>query len=70
MTADPVEIAEQVRRALIERALAAYDDAALQGLCCEGAWEAAVAAMRRFDVAHMLPRGPSPRMPRGDPPPR
>jgi hypothetical protein len=26
--------------------------------------------MRRFDVAHMLPRGPSPRMPRGDPPPR
>jgi hypothetical protein len=26
--------------------------------------------MRRFDVAHMLPRGRSPRMPRGDPPPR
>jgi hypothetical protein len=69
VTADPVEIAEQVRRALIERALAAYDDAALQGLCCEGAWEAAVAAMRRFDVAHMLPRGQSPRMPGGDPPP-
>lgn len=44
-------LAERVRAALLERALAAHDDARLQGLCMEGAWEAAVSAMRALDVA-------------------
>jgi hypothetical protein len=43
--------AERIRSALVQSALAAYEDAALQGLCCEGAWEAAVAAMRRLDLS-------------------
>src|SRR6185503_12463452 len=42
--------AETVRRALIEAALAAYEDAGLSGLCAEGRWEAAVAAMLSLDV--------------------
>jgi hypothetical protein len=47
---------EKVRAALIECALAAHEDARLQGLCMEGAWEAAVSAMRALDVA-ALARG-------------
>jgi hypothetical protein len=43
-------LAEQVRAALIRAALAAYEDAAVRGLCGEGAWEVAVAAMRRLDL--------------------
>ena len=43
--------AEAVRGALIEAALIAYEDAGLSGLCAEGRWEAAVAAMRSLDVA-------------------
>jgi hypothetical protein len=42
--------AERVRAALVQAALAAYEDAAVQGLCCEGAWEVAVATMRRLDL--------------------
>lgn len=32
-------------------AQAAYEDAALRGLCCEGAWEVAVSAMRLLDLS-------------------
>ena len=42
--------AESIRRALIEAAQAAYEDAGIQGLCEEGRWEAAVSAMRALDV--------------------
>jgi hypothetical protein len=42
---------ERVRSALVQIALAAYEDAALRGLCCEGAWEAAIAAMRQVDLS-------------------
>jgi hypothetical protein len=43
---DSMRLADRVRSALVHsRALAAYEDAALQGLCHEGAWEAAVSAM-------------------------
>jgi hypothetical protein len=54
--ADPAEVAERVRAALLERALAAHEDARLQGLCMEGAWEAAVSAIRAFDVAALVRR--------------
>ena len=43
--------AEAVRAALIDAALVAYEDAGLSGLCAEGRWEAAVAAMRSLDVS-------------------
>jgi ribosomal protein L12E/L44/L45/RPP1/RPP2 len=42
--------AKDVRRALIDAAEAAYEDAGVQGLCAEGRWEAAVSAMRRLDL--------------------
>ena len=46
---DPqLALAERVRNAVIEAALAAFTDAGVRGLCCEGAWEAAVAAMRKL----------------------
>ena len=41
---------EAIREACIQAALDAYDDAKLQGLCAEGAWECAVSTMRRLDV--------------------
>ncbi|HXX46843.1 MAG TPA: antibiotic biosynthesis monooxygenase [Myxococcota bacterium] len=37
---------EGARQACIDAALAAYEDASLRGVCHEGAWEAAVGAMR------------------------
>jgi len=43
-------LAEQVRQACVEAAVGAYDDAATSGLCHEGAWEAAVGAIRSLDV--------------------
>lgn len=43
-------LAESIRRALIEAGEAAYEDAGIQGLCAEGRWEAAVAAMRALDL--------------------
>lgn len=42
--------AELIRAALIQAALNGYEQAALSGLCCEGAWEAAVSAMRQLDL--------------------
>ena len=56
---DSVQFAEGVRNVLVQVALAAYEDAALQGLCCEGAWEAAVSAMRRVDLGPMLAAPPA-----------
>ncbi|HEU0298536.1 MAG TPA: hypothetical protein VFR37_03760 [Longimicrobium sp.] len=47
--ADPA-ITEAVRRALIDAAESAYEDAGIRGLCAEGRWEAAVQAMRGVDV--------------------
>jgi hypothetical protein len=49
--ADPRDIAEAVRRACIDAALEAYEDAQIRGLCREGAWEVAIEAVRTLDVA-------------------
>jgi hypothetical protein len=54
------KIADQIRHALIERALAAFDDASMQGLCCEGAWEAAISALRHLDLSGVLEQPPRP----------
>jgi hypothetical protein len=51
---DRVRLAERARSSLVQKALAAYEDAALRGLCHEGAWEAAVSAMRQLDLSRVL----------------
>jgi hypothetical protein len=50
---DLQRVAEQVRHALLRAALSAYEDAAVRGLCCEGAWETAIGAMRALDLSHL-----------------
>jgi hypothetical protein len=45
------DLAERVRAALVQAALSAYEDASMRGLCGEGAWEAALAAMRTLDLS-------------------
>lgn len=54
---DPLVVAEVVRKACIEAALAAYEGAGISGLCAEGRWEAAVSAMQSLDVRR-LPADP------------
>ena len=50
----PLISAEMVRAACLEAALAAYEDAGICGLCAEGRWEAALAAMRHLDLSVAL----------------
>jgi len=52
--ADPRRVAEQVRSALVATAREAYEDAALRGLCAEGAWEVALGAMRALDLSAVM----------------
>ena len=52
--ADPRDIAEAVRRACVEAALEAYEDAQIRGLCREGAWEVAIEAVRSLDIAAVV----------------
>jgi hypothetical protein len=47
-------LAAQVRRACLEAALLAHEDAGLAGLCAEGRWEAAVDAIRSVDLAGVV----------------
>jgi formiminotetrahydrofolate cyclodeaminase len=49
--ASRADTAEAIRRALVDAAAAAYEDAGLSGLCAEGRWEAAVDAMRSLDLS-------------------
>jgi hypothetical protein len=44
------QIGEAVRSACVEAALTGYEEASISGLCGEGAFEAAVSAMRRLDL--------------------
>lgn len=52
-----LELAEHVRRACVEAAIEGYERAAMSGLCHEGAWEAAIGAMRMVDLAALLDSG-------------
>jgi hypothetical protein len=54
MQPDPRQLAEEVRTALLSAALRAYEEAAMQGLCAEGAWEVAVGAMRALDLSPVI----------------
>lgn len=47
-------LAESVRKACVAAALNGYEDASIQGLCCEGAWEMAVDSMRNLDVEKLI----------------
>lgn len=47
-------LAEQVRAACLEAALAAYEQAGIAGLCGEGRWELAIQAIRTLDLARLL----------------
>jgi hypothetical protein len=55
----PLADLERLRAELIRAAIAAYEDAAIRGLCDEGAFEAAVDAMRRFDLRTLPQRPPT-----------
>ena len=45
---------EAVRAACLEAALLAYEDAGIRGLCAEGRWEAALAAIRHVDLSRVI----------------
>jgi hypothetical protein len=49
------EMAENIRRALLNAALQAYEDAGMSGLCAEGRWEAAISALRSHDLGTVTP---------------
>jgi hypothetical protein len=49
-------LVEMVRAACLEAALAAYEDAGVRGLCADGRWEAALAAIRHLDLSGVLER--------------
>lgn len=57
MTRPGIELAERVRRACLEAAQDAYEDAGLQGLCAEGRWECALEAIRRLALGPLMPQG-------------
>ncbi len=44
------EYAEAIRAACVEAAISGYERAAISGLCREGAFEAAISAMRMVDL--------------------
>nr|WP_216821357.1 hypothetical protein [Marinobacterium profundum] len=45
-----LELARAVQEAAILAALQGYENAAISGLCHEGAWEAAISAIRMMDL--------------------
>jgi hypothetical protein len=48
------DVAERIRKAFLEAALKAYDDAGVRGLCAEGRWEAALSALGSVDLEPLL----------------
>ena len=48
------QIAERVRAACIQTCIEAYDQAASDGLCAEGAWEVALEQLRILDLEHLV----------------
>lgn len=49
-----LQVAEAVRQACIQAALAAYEDAGVQGLCAEGRWEVAIGALQSLDLRRIV----------------
>ena len=50
-TDTPSIVLEAVRAACLNAAIAAYEDAGIRGLCADGRWEAALAAIRHADLS-------------------
>jgi len=44
------KLAEIAKEACIQAALRGYESASISGLCREGAWEAAISAIRMLDL--------------------
>jgi hypothetical protein len=51
---EELRTAEAVREACVRAALEGYERAAMSGLCAEGAWEAAISAIRMVDLRGVL----------------
>jgi len=49
-------VAEKIKLECINAALEAFTSASEDGLCCEGAWECAVEAMRNLDALQIINR--------------
>jgi hypothetical protein len=47
-------LAQAVRDACVRAALEAYERASSDGLCCEGAWEIALDAVRALKVEELI----------------
>lgn len=45
---------EIVRTACLDAAIVAYEDAGIRGLCADGRWEAALAAIRHLSFSEVL----------------
>jgi hypothetical protein len=54
ITSERQRIAALVRDACLRSVLEAYERASLDGLCCEGAFECAMDALRSLDVKSLL----------------
>ncbi len=52
-----LDIAERVRKACLQAAIAGYDDARMSGLCQQGAWDVALDRIRSLDVDALLGEG-------------
>ncbi|MFZ0488119.1 MAG: hypothetical protein WAL83_14055 [Arenicellales bacterium] len=48
------ELAARVREECINTAVSAYEDASIRGLCGEGAFEAAISAIRMMNVSSIV----------------
>lgn len=49
-------LAETIRQACVKAAVTAYDNARMDGLCHEGAWEMAVGALQQMDLSTFVQR--------------
>ncbi len=52
--AEKRHLAEAVRAACLDAAIKSYEQAAISGLCGEGAWEAARGAIRTLDLERLI----------------
>jgi len=57
MSSKQQQLARRVKDECIQAALSAYENASISGLCGEGAFEAAVSAMRMVDVDRLVEEG-------------
>ena len=48
------KVIEDFRNFFIKTAVEKYEDASIAGLCAEGAWEAAIDAVRNLDLKEIL----------------